>query len=90
MFTSNIKLFIIVLLFTVVYSYEFQQAGYDVLLNKFDNLTQRVLRKYCPSFEAVDQNNNDKEVAPYTTYRFRCRLVVDFSLILKLIRLTKT
>ena len=75
--SSNIKLFITVILFTVVYSFEFQQAGYDVLLNKFDNLTQRVLRKYCPSFETVDQNNYNR-VAPYTTYRFKCRLVVNF------------
>ena len=73
MFTSNIKLLTTVLMFTVVYSFEFQQAGYDVLLNKFDNLTQRVIRKYCPSFETVHQNNNDNPVAPYTTYRFRCR-----------------
>ena len=73
MFASNIQLLTTVLMFTAVHSFEFQQAGYDVLLNKFDSLTQRVLRKYCPSFETVHQNSNNKPVAPHTTYRFRCR-----------------
>ena len=71
----NLAILSLFLLFTVTYSFEFNQMTYKLMLNKFDKSTQRNFKKYCQSFETLNININVIPIAQQKVLRFRCRLV---------------